>query len=476
MLTRRALLQTAAAAALLPACKVAPSFAQAQHLGFLGTTAAAEAGFIYGLPIVMSYAVMHEEAIDRRSGRFKAPLNEITHEYRTAASRRSGAIFPHDDTLDSVAWMDLRREPLVLSVPAVESQRYYSVMLRDGNFYTYGYIGSRTTGNEAGVHLVVGPGWTGETPPDIKKVFRSSTEFSLALFRTQLLSAGDVENVRRIQDGYRLTPLSTYRQESPPAAASTVQFRTVRKKSLRKNFFQNLAFALQFTPAQFIEADARAKLARLGVGPGKTFDFKDLSLKRRLEITLGIKAADRKIDRAISETDVTMNGWRIASYFGDSAFYDGNWLLRAAASKADFYGNAPEEAVLALAAVDGDGAKLDGRHGYTLTFASGQLPPVHAFWSLTAYDRTTRSMVNNSIGRRRVNSMMVPTMRTNADGGLTIYIQREPPPADATANWLRAPEGSMLLAMRLYWPKAEPPSVLPVGKGTWRPPGLSRAS
>ncbi|MDA9468895.1 DUF1254 domain-containing protein [Bradyrhizobium sp. CCBAU 53415] len=470
MLTRRQLLH-AAALASLPTVGSTRALAQTQRYGFIATRAIARDGFIYGLPIVMSYAVMYEHAVDRRSGKFKAPFNQIKNESRVFSYKDAAVVLPNNDTLCSLVWMDLRAEPIVLSVPAIDPKRYYSIMLRDHNFYNCGYIGSRSTGNDAGDYMVVGPDWSGKIPSGICKVFRSSTQFAMALYRTQLFDPGDVENVRKVQAGYRAEPLS---KQAPPPPAQIAHFQKIRKKLLRRNFFQHLAFALQFAPAQFIELEAHANLAKLGVGPGRTFDFGDLSLKRKLEITLGIRAGARKIDRAIADANVVVNGWRVAAYFGDSAFYNGNWLLRAAAAKADFFGTEPVEAVSLFAQVDEDAKTLDGSENkYTLTFAPDQMPPVNAFWSLTIYDGKTRLLVRNPINRYLVNSSMLPTMTTD-EHGLTIYIQNKPPDADRKANWLPAPNGPLLLAMRLYWPKAELPSILPIGKGTWQPPGLKR--
>ncbi|MGH6715397.1 MAG: DUF1254 domain-containing protein [Bradyrhizobium sp.] len=474
MLNRRELLQTAAAAAAMSASGQAPARAQT-HYDFLETTASAEAGFIFGLPVVMSYAVMYEQAVDHRSGHFNAPFNRIRNVSGLPASKSTHAALPNNDVAYSLLWVDLRTEPIVLSVPAVDARRYYSIMLRDGKFYNYGYIGSRATGSEAGDYMVVGPDWHGQAPPGIKRVFRSSTEFSLALFRTQIFNPHDIRNVRKVQAGYGLEPLSKYMQQVPPRRAKTIDFQQISGSHLRRNFFQHLAFALQFAPAQFIEARAVARLARLGVGPGKTFNFSDLSPKDEVEISLGIRLGDDKIDRAMADAKVIVNGWQIAPYFGDSALYDGNWLLRAAAAKADFYGDDPQEAVFAVAQVDDEESSLDGgRHGYTLTFARDRLPPVDAFWSLTMYGAGSRSLIANPIQRYFVNSSMLPTMKTDSDGGLTIYIQHKSPGAGKSANWLPAPNRRMLLGMRLYWPKTESPSILPIGKGTWQPPAVKR--
>ena len=148
--------------------------------GIAEVKAIAEEGFIYGLPIVMNYAVMNEYAVDKNSGQFKAPFNQIHNEARVFTYEDTAIITPNSDTPYSLLWMDLRAEPMVLSVPAVDKNRYYSVMLNDGNTFNYGYIGSRATGNDAGDYMVAGPKWKGETPAGIKKVFRSTTDFSLA--------------------------------------------------------------------------------------------------------------------------------------------------------------------------------------------------------------------------------------------------------------------------------------------------------
>ena len=476
MLTRRELLCTAALATLLPAFKCAPALSQTRH-GFFATRTIAAAGFIYGLPLVLSYAVMYENAVNRRSGRFKAAFNHIKNESSVVTRANTTVVLPNNDTARSIAWLDLRAEPIIISVPAVSSARYYSITLRDGKFYNYGTIGSRMTGNERGDYLVVGPDWNGETPSAVKKVFRSSTQFSIALYHTQRFGPDDAENVNKLQAGYRLETLSKNGQQPTPSPVPAVKFRWIRKKHLRKNFFQSLATALQFAPAQFVEASANANLAKLGVGPGRTFDFWDLSSKEKLAITLGIRAGDRKIDGAIADADVVLSGWRIAAYFGDSDFYLGNWLLRAAAAKSNFYGLDPREAVFLFTRVDERGEELDGsKHNYTLTFEPGQMPPVNAFWSLTMYGGESKLLINNPINRYLFNSSMLPTMRTNANGGRTIYIQNRPPNVDRLANWLPAPSATMLLGLRLYWPQIEPPSILPIGKGTWQPPGLKRVS
>src|SRR6185503_10828893 len=218
-------------------------------------------------------------------------------------------------------------------------------MLVDGNTYNFGYIGTRATGTEPGDYLVVGPDWKGETPPGIKKVFRSTTPFPLALIRTQLFNPGDMPNVEKIQAGYKAQLLSAFLKQPAPPAAPKIDFLPAATAGIKANFFEYLAFALQFVPPSPEDKDMRAKLASIGIGPGKTFEFKDLSLEHKAEVALGMKAGDEKVDKFLAGGMKNVNGWNIGSFFGDRAFYKGNWLMRAGAAKGGLYGNDAVEAV-----------------------------------------------------------------------------------------------------------------------------------
>jgi hypothetical protein len=480
MFTKRDLLRSAALAAITAStAKSVPVLAQtsADRPGFLKAKDIAEAGFIYGLPIVMGYGVMYEFAVDRNSGQFKAPFNQIANAANVFTYKDTAVVTPNSDTPYSVVWMDLRAEPLVLSVPPVDPKRYYSVMLCDGNTYNYGYIGTRATGSEAGDYMVVAPDWKGATPPGIKKVFRSSTQFSLAIYRTQLFSPDDLDNVKKVQAGYKVQTLSAYLKQPATTAAATIDFPKIDKELTKTNFFDYLDFALQFAPAEENEKEIRAQLASIGVGPGKTFNFKDLPLEQKLEVGLGMKEGEKKVDEAVANAGRAVNGWRVSSLFGDSAFFNGDWLKRAAGAKGGIYGNDAAEAMYPARRTDSDGQTLNGsQHNYTLTFPAGQLPPVNAFWSLTMYDGKSQLLIENPINRYLINSPMLPTMKTNAEGSLTFYIQNKSPGADKESNWLPAPNGPIYLVLRLYWPKAEPPSILPPGEGTWQPPDIKRVA
>ena len=480
MLTKRGLLRSVALTGVASAAlRRSPLRAQtnATRPGFIAAKDIAEAGLIFGLPIVMNYGVMYEYCVDRSSGQYKAPFNTLWNDANVFTYKDTAIVTPNSDTPYSLLWLDLRAEPMVISVPAIDRKRYYSVMLCDGNTYNYGYIGTRATGTDAGDYMVVGPAWNGPTPSGIKKVFRSGTQFSLAAFRTQLFGPADIDNVRQIQAGYRGQPLSAYLKQPAPPAAPAIDFPKIDKQLAKTNFFEFLDFALQFAPAAPNETEIRAQLASIGVGPGKTFSFKDLPLKQKAEVLIGMKQGQSKVDAAVAKVGTIVNGWNVSGPQGDSARYNGDWLLRAVAAQAGIYGNSPEEATYPFTFKDNAGRTLDGSgHTYTITFPAGQLPPVNAFWSVTMYDGKTQLLIKNPINRYLINAPMMPNMKKNTDGSLTLYIQNKSPGADRESNWLPAPAGPIYLVMRLYWPKETPPSILPPGRGTWKPPAVIRTT
>jgi hypothetical protein len=410
--------------------------------------------------------------VDTSGPQFKAPFNQIKNEARVFTYEDTAIITPNSDTPYSILWLDLRAEPMVLSVPAVEKKRYYSVMLCDGNTYNFGYIGSRATASEPGDYLVVGPDWKGETPAGIKKVFSTTTPFVLAAYRTQLFNPGDMPNVVQVQAGYKVQPLSAFLKQTSQPAAPTINFLPATTAGIKEHFFEYLDAALQFIPPDPESKDVRAKLASIGVGPGKTFDFKNLSAEHKAAVLLGMKEGDDKVDKRLADGMKIVNGWKIGSLFGDRDSYKGDWLLRAAAAKGGIYGNDAAEAAYPYTRTDA-AETLDGsKHNYTLTFAAGQLPPVSAFWSVTMYDGKSQFLIKNPINRYLINSPMLPGMKKNADGSLTLYIQKDSPGKAKEANWLPAPNDAIYLVMRLYWPKTEPPAILPAGEGTWQPPAI----
>jgi len=440
------------------------------------TKAIAEEGFVYGLPLVMNYAVMYEFAVDTKSSQFKAPFNELNNQHRVATPEDTAVVTPNSDTPYSMVSFDLRTEPVVVSVPGVPKSRYYSVQLIDGNTYNFGYIGTRSTGTEPGSYLVAGPGWKGDTPAGIKKVFTSSTPFALAVIRTQLFNPGDISNVEKVQAGYKVQSLSAFLRQPAPPPAPKIDFVPATTEGIKKNYYEYLDAALRFVPPSDDDKAIRAKLAAIGIGPGKTFEFKDLSDEHKAAVLLGMKEGDDKVEKYLSGGMKSINGWSVGSMFGDRDFYKGDWLKRAAAAKGGLYGNDAAEAMYPFGRTDADGKPLNAsKNNYTITFPAGQLPPVNAFWSVTMYDGKSQLLIKNPLNRYLINSPMLPGLKKNADGSLTLYIQKDSPGKPKESNWLPAPNDTLYLVMRLYWPKDTPPSILPPGEGTWKPPGIVTA-
>jgi hypothetical protein len=443
------------------------------------TKAIAEEGYIYGLPIVMNYAIMNEYAVDKNTDQFKAPFNQIKNEPRVYTYKDTAVLSPNSDTPYSLAWLDLRAEPVVISVPEVGKERYYSAQLIDGNLYNAGYIGSRSTGNKAGSYAVAGPGWQGDTPEGVDKVFHSTTPFMLVIFRTQLFNPEDMPNVEKIQAGYMVQPLSAFEDKPAPATAPEIDFLPATSAGVKTHFWSYLSAALDYIPESDKDKGIRAKLAKIGVGPGKGFDMNSLSPEQQQAMADGMKAGDAKVNAFVAGGATDVNGWQVGSLWGDGDFYGGDWLKRAGGAKAGIYGNDASEAMYLLGRIDDQGQTLDGsKHSYTLTFPAGSLPPVNAFWSVTMYYGVSQLLVENPINRYLVNSPMLSDMKKNADGSLTIYLQYASPGKDKESNWLPAPDGPIYLALRMYWPKpaGDTSSVLPPGKGTWGPPGIVKVN
>lgn len=438
--------------------------------------AIAEEAYIYAFPMIVGYKVLHDYNIDRDSGEFKAPFNQISSEARVFTPADTTVSTPNSDTPYSLVQLDLRAEPMVLCMPEIEASRYYDVQLADMYTQNYGYMGSRTTGNDAGCFMVTGPEWSGEAPAGIEKTFRSETEFSFVIYRTQLFNPADMPNVVKIQAAYTAQPLSAFTGQPAPAKAPEVDWPAFSRKAFSTAFPDYLSFLLQFAPATgtaAVEQTLREKFAKIGITAGTTFDASTLSAEQQAALVAAIKTATAKITKAANSIGVVVNGWQIGAAQGDRAFYSGNWVLRAAAAKNGIYGNNPEEATYPFARNDMNGVVLDGsRHDYTMTFAPDALPPVNAFWSVTMYDNNTMLLIDNPINRYLINSPMLKDLKKNADGSLTIYIQHDSPGKERESNWLPAPDGPMAVVLRLYWPKTEAPSVLPAGKGSWQPPTL----
>lgn len=435
--------------------------------------AIAEEALIYGFPMVMGYGVMYEYAVDTKSGQYKAPFNQLYNTARVYTPADVAVVTPNSDTPYSFVWADLRAEPLVISVPNIEKSRYYSVQLTDLYTFNYGYIGSRATGNDAGSYMIAGPRWKGDTPPGINKVFHCETDFSATIFRTQLFGPDDLDNVKKVQAGYKVQTLSVFLGTKPPAPAPAIAWPKIDKAMAAEDPFSYLNFILQFCPPAGpaeVEKPMRARFAKIGIEAGKPFPMDSFTAEQKASLAEGMKSGLASIKEYIEHAGEDENGWHVAKMFGTRDFINGNWRMRAGAAMAGIYGNSPVEALYPLLATDSAGNKPDcSKNRYTLTFAKGQLPPVKAFWSVTMYDAKTQLLVANPIHRYLINSPMLPDLKKNADGSLTIYIQNESPGKDKESNWLPAPDGPIYVAMRLYWPEKA------AADGTWKPPAVVEA-
>ncbi len=431
--------------------------------------AIAREAYIYGYPLVETYKTLHKQAIDQTSPDYKAPLNQLGHARTVATPEDKFVVTPNSDTPYSFAWLDLRVEPMVITMPKIAPDRYYSVQLIDLYTHNFGYLGTRAFGNEGGDFLITGPGWRGEKPAGIRAVIPCETQIMFALFRTQLFNPGDLQNVHQIQDAYQVRSLSVYLGNPAPHAAPAVDWPPLADgMSESIQVFRYLNFLLQFCPTHTSEKEMMERFAKLGIGAGKPFDDKGLAPEIRKAIEAGITAVWQEDFEAFMKRanagDVTSG-----DLFGTREYLKNNYLYRFAGAKLGLYGLSREEALYPPYFVDAQGEKLDGtKHAYLLHFEKGQLPPAGAFWSFTMYDGATQFLVANPLNRYLLNSTMLDSFQYSSDGSLTFYVQKDSPGVDQEANWLPAPDGPFYCIMRLYMPK---PEVL---NGTWKQPLLQR--
>ncbi|MEE4257590.1 MAG: DUF1254 domain-containing protein [Bacteroidales bacterium] len=443
--------------------------------------------YIYAYPMADAYRIEYAYFIDTTNPEFKAPLNQLRNIAHVYTPDDKAVQTPNSDTPYSMAGLDLRNEPMVLTVPEIEKDRYFSFQLIDLYTFNFDYIGSRTTGNDGGVYMIAGPGWKGEKPEGITKVFRSETEFVLVIGRTQLFDKADLDNVKKIQDAYKLEPLSSFLHTTPPPETSEVYHHTqltedlqhlsydktriippltsvLEKKSIET--FNILNFLLQFCPTHPSEEGLMTRFAKIGIGAGQTIDTTLLSPEVIAAMKEGIHEAwtqdFARLKQQIDEGKVTSG-----DVFGTREYLKNNYTYRMGAAVLGIFGNSKHEAMYPLYTIDAEGQPLDGsKHNYTLHFNADESPPVNAFWSLTMYELPSSLLVDNPINRYLLNSPMLPDFKRDKDGGITFYIQKTSPGKDKEANWLPAPDGLFMVVLRLYWPKE---SAL---DGSWKNPPL----
>lgn len=428
----------------------------------------AKEAYLYGFPVVEMYKTLYAQAVDKGGPNFKAPFNRIGNTARVFTPKDTAIITPNSDTPYSFVWMDLRAEPLVLTLPEIAEERYYSVQLIDLYTQNFAYLGTRSTGNRGGHFMVVGPDWKGQQPVDIDRVVRSESNIAYALYRTQLFDEKDLEKVRKIQNGYKVQPLSQYLKQPAPAAPAKISWpKPTASMTDSPELFRYLNFMLAFAPAQDSEKDLLARFATIGIVAGQPFDLKALTAEQRKALEDGI--SDAKAEFAAFKKD-QVDTHQVASgdFFGTRDHLNNNYLYRYAGANMGIFGNSADEAAYMGYFVDNAGKPVNGaKHSYTLHFAKDQLPPADAFWSLTLYDAKTKLLVANHSKRYLINSRMLPTLKRDTDGGVTLYLQHSEPLKDQRSNWLPAPHGPFFAILRLYLPKPE------VANGQWKLPALN---
>lgn len=431
--------------------------------------AIAKKAYIYGYPLVDSYRIQYAYFVDKNDKSYKAPWNQIKNIPEVYTPADTAIQTPNSDTPYSFLGLDLRAEPVVITVPAIEKKRYYSIQFIDAYTFNFAYAGSRTTGNGAGSFLIAGPNWKGETPEGIKKVIRSDTDFDMVVFRTQLFDPADIENVKKIQAQYKVQPLSSFLGKPAPPPATAVNWIKPLTKDDEKTsleFFNILNFVLGYCPTVPSEVELMERFAQIGVGGGMPFDTDKLSPELKTAFEQGRADAYEAFAGQVK----LMDEGKLTSgdVFGTREYLKNNYLYRWIAT-IGIYGNSKQEAMYPVYRVDSKGQPLSGTNQYTLYFAPGEYPPVKAFWSITMYDLPQSLLVANPINRYLINSPMLPEMKKDADGGLTIYVQNESPGKEKESNWLPAPKGPFAMYMRLYWPAK---AAL---DGSWTAPKLSKA-
>lgn len=467
-LTRREALLRSAALAILPfGVEFAP--AHAQELSNQDIRSIAREAYIYGFPLVDSYRIQYSYFVDANGGEYKGGWNEIHNTARVYTPDDKAIQSPNSDTPYSFVGVDLRAEPVVLTVPEIEEGRYYSIQFIDCYTFNFACVGSRATGNGAGRFLLAGPGWKGENPAGIKDVIHCETELAFLIYRTQLFGPDDISNVEKIQAGYKVEPLSAVMDKTEPVR-SAIAFapplgRDEQKKSPK--FFELLDFVLRFCPANPAEADIRAEFAKLGVGGNERFNADALSADTRRAIEGGIEDAWATFEE-FKQTRLDNGEVASGDMAGSRDYLKNNYLYRMAAAVLGIYGNSKQEAMYPVYFTDADMKPMTGASRYTLRFKPDGLPPVNAFWSLTLYQLPESLLFANRLNRYLINSTMLPKLARDTDGGLTLHIQNDSPGEDKEANWLPAPGGPFFLAMRLYWPKQE------ALNGQWKAPAVVR--
>ena len=421
-------------------------------------------------PMLMGYRYLFGSFLVPHLPSHVVPLNTLSGKPQTLDHTFKEVITPNADTPYSMAGLDLRAEPMVLSVPAV-TDRFYHFQFEDLWGHNVHYVGTKSTGTGPGTYLLAGPAWDGDAPSGVDDVLRFETDVVFIIGRTQLLGPDDVLTLGRIMAAYDLRPLSAH-TGNPAPEAQPYDWPVWNDDASRDERFIGFVNALLPLCRPFHPEDVPhlERFARIGIGPGKPFDAEVLDDATREAIRAGVAEARTAIEIQVATLGRKANGWAMVVVFGDRAWYSGDHLLRAAGAMAGWGGNDLAEAAYPIAREDAGGEPLHGDHRYRLVLTSR--PPAEAFWSFTmydtSYDGTAGYLVENPIDRYLINSTTEGLVR-GEDGSLTLCFQHdEPDTPEGRANWLPAPAGPFYVVLRMYLPGE---SVI---DGSWDPPPVER--
>ena len=444
----------------------------AQERGKLSAEEAHKIGVeavVYGLPlVVMDLTKRVSTNVPGPQPNAHAPLNQFGHMLEYPPASDHTIVRMNVDTLYSFAWLDLSKEPMVLSVPDTHG-RYYMMPMLDAWTNVFVSPGKRTTGTKARNFAITGPGWTGQLPAGVERI-KAPTNTVWITGRTQTNGPKDYAAVHALQKQYKLTPLSAFGSPytPPPGVVDlAVDMKTGPAEQLAKMdaaaFFDTLARRMASDPPPARDAPALAMLAKIGVVPGQDFDPGKLDPAVAKGLEKSVQSALEKLQAAAKTVGKPVNGWNVPPMMVGE--FGTDYGFRAVVALLGLGANLPADAIYPNAFVDGDGKALSGGHRYVVHFDKGQTPPANAFWSLTMYDAQS-FMVENPIDRYDIASWM--PLEYNDDGSLDVYVQKDSPGRDKEPNWLPAAAGEFSITMRVYWPK---PAML---DGSWRPPPVKR--
>jgi hypothetical protein len=429
----------------------------------LGTEA-----YIYGYPLVTMEVTRRVMTNVSAPESLKAPMGQFINAQKYPNASFKDVTAPNADTLYSVAWIDLSKEPYILHVPN-EHGRYYLMPMLSGWTNVIAAPGTRTTGTQEHHFAIVGPNWKGPLPKNVTQI-KSPTNMVWILGRTYSTGTPeDYKTVHAIQDQYSLTPLSEYGKPYTPPEGSVdpnIDMKTPVRDQVdtmdAATFFKTLAALMKENPPAPEDAPMVAKLTKIGVIPGQDFDMSKLDPIEAKGLTAAPKAGLEKIMAHEKQAGIAKNGWLFSSKTG---IYGTDYLQRALVTAVGLGANRPQDAIYPVAKTDSEGKPLNGGNYYQIHFAKGQIPPVKGFWSLTMYNKQF-FFVNNALNRYTLSPRN--QLKYNKDGSLDLYIQHESPGKDKESNWLPAPKDDFILMLRLYWPKE---AIL---NGSWNPPPIKR--